>query len=161
MPDASAPQPPDAARRRRWMGVLARATTGELEAAWQALAAPPRYGFLRKPESGLVLVRGRAGGTGAAFNLGEMTMTRCAVRLDDEGASRPLTGLAFVAGRDLRHAELAALFDALLQDPARSVEIEAAVVTPVEARLTRERREVAARVAPTRVEFFTLMRERD
>lgn len=156
MPDASATAA-DPARRRRWMGVLARAARSELEAAWQALAARPAYAHVRKPETGLVLVRGRAGGTGAAFNLGEMTMTRCAVRI--ETAQRRVVGLSFVAGRDVRHAELAAAFDALLQDPARNAEVEAAVIGPIEARLTAARRTQAAEIAATKVDFFTLVRE--
>jgi alpha-D-ribose 1-methylphosphonate 5-triphosphate synthase subunit PhnG len=156
MPDASA-APADPAQRRRWMGVLARAARTELEAAWQALTAPPLYTHVRKPETGLVLVRGRAGGTGAAFNLGEMTMTRCAVRV--ETAERRLVGLSFVAGRDVRHAELAAVFDALLQDPARRARIEAAVIEPIEARLAGVRRTQAAEIAATKVDFFTLVRE--
>lgn len=156
MPDASASSA-DPARRRRWMGVLARAARGELEDAWQALAAPPAYAHLRKPETGLVLVRGRAGGTGAAFNLGEMTMTRCAVRI--ETVERRLVGLSFVAGRDVRHAELAAVFDALLQDPVRTAAIETTVVEPIEARLAAARRDTAAEIAATKVDFFTLVRE--
>lgn len=156
MPDASA-SPADPAQRRRWMAVLARARRAELEAAWRGLAAPPAYTHLRKPETGLVLVRGRAGGTGTPFNLGEMTMTRCAVRV--ETAERRLMGLSFVAGRDVRHAELAAVFDALLQDPRRQAEIERVVVVPIEARLTEQRCAQAAEVAATKVDFFTLVRE--
>jgi len=156
MPDASA-TPAEPAQRRRWMGVLARAGRAELEAAWQGLDARPSYTHVRTPETGLVLVRGRAGGTGAAFNLGEMTMTRCAVRV--ETVERRLVGLSFVAGRDVRHAELAALFDALLQDPRRRAEIESAVIGPVEARLAAARRARAAEIAATKVDFFTLVRE--
>src|SRR3974390_993562 len=125
MPDASA-TPAEPAQRQRWMGVLARAARAELEAAWQALESPPAYTHLRRPEIGLVLVRGRAGGTGAAFNLGEMTMTRGAVRV--ETAERRLVGFSFVGGRDVRHAELAAVFDALLQDPRHRAAVEAAVI---------------------------------
>jgi alpha-D-ribose 1-methylphosphonate 5-triphosphate synthase subunit PhnG len=139
------------------MGVLARAERQDLEAAWQALTAPPPYTHVRKPETGLVLVRGRAGGTGAAFNLGEMTMTRCAVRV--ETAERRFVGLSFVAGRDVRRAELAAVFDALLQDPARHAAIEATVIGPIEARLAEGRRSRAADIAATKVDFFTLVRE--
>jgi alpha-D-ribose 1-methylphosphonate 5-triphosphate synthase subunit PhnG len=156
MPDASA-TPAEPAQRRRWMGVLARAAREDLEAAWQALNAPPPFTHVRKPETGLVLVRGRAGGTGAVFNLGEMTMTRCAVRVGT--AERRLVGLSFVAGRDVRHAELAAIFDALLQDPGRHAEIEAAVIGPVEARLAAGRRTQASEIAATKVDFFTLVRE--
>ena len=159
MPDASTTRPAEPGARRRWMGVLARASTAELEAAWCALPAPPAYSFLRKPETGLVLVRGRAGGTGAAFNLGEMTMTRCAVRLEDSGGNARVTGLGFVAGRDDRHAQLAAVFDALLQMPRHGTAIDAAVIRPIEERLERDRKTAASDVAATRVDFFTLVRE--
>ncbi len=93
------------------MGVLARAARDELEAAWETLEPRPAYDRLRPPETGMVMTRGRAGGTGRRFNLGEMTVTRCALRLDSGEM-----GIAYVAGRDRRHAELAALFDALMQD---------------------------------------------
>src|SRR5258708_30234258 len=98
--------------RRRWMGVLAKARRAELEAELAALGPAPQYRFLREPEIGLALVRGRIGGTGDAFNLGETTMTRCAVALAGSGAP----GFAFVAGRDARQAELAAVFDPLFQE---------------------------------------------
>jgi alpha-D-ribose 1-methylphosphonate 5-triphosphate synthase subunit PhnG len=139
------------------MGVLARAARAELEAAWGAFPSPPAYTHLRRPETGLVLVRGRAGGTGAAFNLGEMTMTRCAVRV--ETAERRLVGLSFVAGRDVRRAELAAVFDALLQDPRHRATVETAVIAPIEARLAATRETRAAEIAATKVDFFTLVRE--
>jgi len=159
MPDASAARPPEPTDRRRWLGLLARARREELEAAWAGLAVRPTYAFLRAPETGLVLVRGRAGGIGSPFNLGEMTMTRCAVR-PEFGADGPrLTGLAFVAGRDRRHAELAAVFDALLQHPRFHAEVAAALIAPVEARLSRERQAATAEAAATRVDFFTLVRE--
>lgn len=156
MPDASA-NPAAPAQRRRWMGVLARAPRSALEEAWRSLESPPPFTHVRKPEVGLVLVRGRAGGTGAAFNLGEMTMTRCAVRV--ETPERRLVGLSFVAGRDVRHAELAAVFDALLQDPQRRAAIEGTVIAPLEAQLAAARRSEAAAVAATKVDFFTLVRE--
>ncbi len=75
---------------------------------------------LRGPEAGLVMVRGRTGGGGAPFNLGEMTTTRCTVRTD-----AGFVGHAYVAGRDERLAEVAALADALLQDPERQAGIAA------------------------------------
>ncbi len=139
--------------RRRWMSVLAQARPWELEAAWEALAEQPSYRFVRRPEVGLVMVRGRAGGTGVRFNLGEMTVTRCTIELHS-GA----IGHAYVGGRSVRHAELAALLDAFLQDPARRGAVEASVITPLET-AARERRAAArARSAATQVEFFTLVR---
>jgi alpha-D-ribose 1-methylphosphonate 5-triphosphate synthase subunit PhnG len=139
--------------RRRWMSVLAQAPVSEVEAHWRAVANPPAYRMLRWPETGLVMVRGRAGGTGTRFNVGEMTVTRCAVQL--EGGA---VGLAYVRGRDRRHAELAALFDALLQDPARRDALERAVVTSLAGAQASRRLAAAERVAPSRVEFFTMVR---
>lgn len=156
MPDASAAHSPDIDRRRRWLRVLAQAPRPELEAAWARFTPAPAYGTLRQAETGLVMVRGRIGGGGAPFNLGEMTMTRCAVRLADGSRT---AGLSFIAGRDARHAELAAVFDALLLDPERHAEIESMVIAPIEAGLEARRRASAAEIAETRVDFFTLVRE--
>jgi len=146
----------DHAARRRWMSVLAQATGAEIERAWQALPERPEYRVVRRPEVGLVIVRGRAGGSGAPFNLGEMTVTRCTVDLPSG-----MAGHGYVAGRNVRHAELAAVFDALLQDPLLSAGLEEAVIAPLEAGQRERRRQVAARSAPTRVEFFTLVRGDD
>ena len=143
----------DTDARRRWMSVLALATTAELEAAWAALPLRPEHRWLRAPEIGLAMVRARAGGSGVRFNLGEVTVTRCSVALTDGTVAH-----AYVGGRRRRHAELAALFAALLQDPARRAELEERVVEPLAAAQRRRRRAVAARSAPTRVEFFTMVR---
>jgi alpha-D-ribose 1-methylphosphonate 5-triphosphate synthase subunit PhnG len=99
------------------------------------------------------MVRGRAGGDGAAFNMGEMTVTRCVVKIDG-GA----TGHAYVAGRRKRHAELAAVFDALLQDPARRAGIERLLIGPQAADQAARHRMNAAKSAATKVEFFTMVR---
>ena len=141
--------------RRRWMSVLALAPADELAAATRrALPAPPRYRVLRGPETGLAMVRARAGGTGTRFNLGETTVTRCTVQLEDGGG----VGHAYVRGRDGRHAEIAALLDALLQDPAYRPRLEDAVVAPLERAHAERRHAAAARAACSRVEFFTLVR---
>lgn len=139
--------------RRRWMSVLAQASASDVEHAWQLLEDRPMYRILRGPETGSVMVRGRAGGTGAAFNLGEMTVTRCSVTL--EGGR---VGHAYVCGRSAAHAEHAAVFDGLLQDSARRRELEATVIGPLAERRETASRQAAARVAPTRVEFFTMVR---
>ncbi len=145
--------------RRRWMAVLAAAGRDELEAHGRQLAPLPAIEWLRRPETGLVMVRGRAGGTGARFNLGEMTVTRCALRLTGDGAGAAGTvGIAYLAGRDPRRAELAALFDALLQEPARQAEIERDVIAPLAAAQAERQDQRALRTAATRVEFFTLVR---
>ena len=141
--------------RRNWLSILAKAQPAEMIAAWDALAEAPTYSALRAPETGLVLVRGRMGGAGDAFNVGEMTVTRAAVRLDSGK-----TGIGYVAGRDRRHAELAAAVDAMMQAPALRPAVEGAVVAKL-ARAQAERRDTAARkAAATKVDFFTMVRTR-
>ncbi|WP_374569893.1 phosphonate C-P lyase system protein PhnG [Phenylobacterium sp.] len=141
--------------RRRWLSILAKARAEEVSAAWDALEERPAYSALRAPELGLMLVRGRMGGAGDAFNLGEMTLTRAAVRLESGE-----TGLAYVAGRDRRHAEIAAAVDAMMQSPSLRGRVEGAIVARL-ARAQDERRAAAARkAAATRVDFFTMVRTR-
>ncbi|MGZ6013390.1 MAG: phosphonate C-P lyase system protein PhnG, partial [Caulobacteraceae bacterium] len=127
----------------------------EVIAAWDSLAAPPAFRALRAPEIGMVLVRGRMGGSGDAFNLGEMTVTRAAVRLESGE-----TGIGYVAGRDRRHAEVAAAVDAMMQSAGLRPAVEGAVVARL-ARAQDERRDIAARkAAATKVDFFTMVRTR-
>jgi len=110
--------------------------------------------WLRRPETGLVMVQGRAGGTGTRFNLGEMSATRCTIRLTACGS----TGVGWVSGRSAKHAELIALADALLQSPTHCEEVCAKVIEPL-ITIRQTALEVAAALAAgTRVEFFTMTR---
>jgi alpha-D-ribose 1-methylphosphonate 5-triphosphate synthase subunit PhnG len=157
MPDDFPPDPgqqePASPRtaRQRWMGVLARAGAEEIAALLAGVPALPQHVRLRGPESGLVMLRGRTGGAGAPFNLGEMTVTRCTVRV-----ANGHVGHATVAGRDGRQAELAALLDAMLQDPVRHAALQEAVIAPLATRQRAARDSAARRAAATRVDFFTM-----
>jgi alpha-D-ribose 1-methylphosphonate 5-triphosphate synthase subunit PhnG len=143
----------DTEMRREWMAALARAIPAELEHLWSTIQERPEYYFLRPPEVGLVMVRGRAGGKGMRFNLGEVTVTRCTVQLN-EGAA----GTAYVLGRNVRHAELAAVFDAMLQDPCCHTALMKKVVNPMIVSIRDRKRQAAQKAATTKVEFFTMMR---
>jgi alpha-D-ribose 1-methylphosphonate 5-triphosphate synthase subunit PhnG len=141
------------------MGVLARTPLERLETALAALPAAPAFTHLRRPEIGSALVRGRAGGSGDRFNLGEMTITRCSVRLDDSAGGT--VGHAYVAGRARRHAELAAVFDALLQTPDHHDRITASLIAPAAEAQAAARAETIAKAQATRVDFFTMVRGED
>lgn len=145
--------PLDTAARQRWMAVLARASVARLEAGLGAVASVPPYDLLRRPETGMVMVRGRTAGTGPRFNLGEMTVTRCVVRLADG-----TMGHGYVAGRDRRRAELAALFDALLQRPETHAHVVEAVIEPAAADRAAAERTGREKAAATKVRFFTMVR---
>ncbi|WP_233253145.1 phosphonate C-P lyase system protein PhnG [Paracoccus binzhouensis] len=139
------------ARRRDWMSLLARAPAARLAALAPDL---PTHELLRAPEIGAVMLEGRIGGTGSRFNLGEMTVTRCSVRLGDA------VGHACVQGRDRDHARRAAVLDALLQGE-QAGRIEARVIAPLRAEAQARRGARAEKAAATRVEFFTMMRGED
>lgn len=142
--------------RQEWMRVLAQAEPAELERAFAALPALPAHRWLRKPETGMAMVRARSGGTGSQFNLGELTVTRCALLLEDG-----TMGVAYVRGRSQRHAEQAALADALLQTGQWHDRLQDALIDPL-ARAAHERRDRKARTAAqSKVDFFTLARGED
>lgn len=140
--------------RPEWMGLLARAAPEALAELSAAAGPMPAPDWLRPPETGSVMVRGRAGGTGAAFNLGEVTATRCVLR------HAGVEGHAFVQGRDAAHATRAAWIDALMQT-GRAEAVAHDVLAPL-AHAETERRATRARKAEaTRVDFETMARGED
>tara|TARA_R110002096_G_scaffold147740_5_gene308085 strand:+ start:1468 stop:1881 length:414 start_codon:yes stop_codon:yes gene_type:complete len=132
------------------MSVFAKTDVRALSDAWQRLGFGSRYEWLRPAETGAVMVRGRMGGSGAPFNMGEMTVTRATVRLDNG-----TLGFGYVAGRARRKAELAALLDAALQ---RDQCLADEVLPPMIAALDASRNERSRKAAATKVDFFTLVR---
>ena len=140
------------ADRQGWMGLLARAAPARLAELFPDL---PPHSLLRPPELGAVMVQGRTGGTGQPFNLGELTVTRCALRL-----ATGALGHAHVQGRDKSHALRAAALDALLQTD-QAQDLRARILQPLQAEETARRATRAAKAAATRVEFFTLVRGED
>ena len=142
----------DIATRQHWMAVLARATQGEIDALLQQTGPLPTHELLKAPQTGTVMVEGRAGGAGRRFNLGEATVTRCVVRL--EGGAM---GFSYALGRDGRKARLAAVTDALLQGEAETGPLRRGVFAL--AQRQQAARELASRkAAATKVDFFTLVR---
>jgi alpha-D-ribose 1-methylphosphonate 5-triphosphate synthase subunit PhnG len=102
------------------------------------------------------MIRGRVGGDGAQFNLGEATVSRAVVRL----ASGEI-GFGYVLGRDRDKARLMALCDALVQTKDHSAAVESKVIAPLRAGLEAQRDLRARQVAATKVDFFTLVRGED
>ena len=142
--------------RRRAAGLLAQASIDELTAAFEKLAEKPVVKPVRGPETGLVMVRGRIGGGGAPFNLGEATVTRATVLLASGTA-----GHAHALGTDKEKVRLAAIFDALWQEAATQDLVEATLLAPIEARIAAEDNQKAEETAATRVDFFTMVRGDD
>ncbi|MEC9463234.1 MAG: phosphonate C-P lyase system protein PhnG [Pseudomonadota bacterium] len=142
--------------RKRIADLLAKATIAELESALAALGPIPDFTALRGPETGLVMVKGRIGGGGAPFNLGEATVSRASIRLADGRV-----GHGYRLGTDRKAAQLSAVLDALAQDEAARNTLEAALFAPLEARLAQEAERLEAETAATKVDFFTMVRGED
>lgn len=132
-----------------------------LDAAWQGWAPKPAVQAIRGPEAGLVMVRARADGGGARFNLGEATVVRATVRLHGEPLADDSVGTSYVLGTDLEHARLAAIFDGLLADAAQRDRVLAEVITPLEQAQAERDRERLAEARGTLVDFFTVSREHE
>jgi alpha-D-ribose 1-methylphosphonate 5-triphosphate synthase subunit PhnG len=144
---------PHIASQQRWMAALASAGRDLLEQTWAEFDPKPAYRLLRPVEIGMTLLRGRIGGSGRAFNFGEATITRAAVVLETGEC-----GFAYLLGRRPREAELAAVFHALLQQPARRALLEARLVHPAEAARSAAAAADRAAAAATRVDFSTVVR---
>ncbi|MGH6860002.1 MAG: phosphonate C-P lyase system protein PhnG [Phyllobacterium sp.] len=142
--------------RKAAMALLAQASAQEMKAFWDAWPDKPAVETLRGPETGLVMVRGRMGGGGAPFNLGEATVTRATVRLGN-GA----VGHAYALGRQSEKVRLAAVFDALWQEAANRPGVESRVLAPIARRLDAALENRRSETAATKVDFFTMVRGDD
>ena len=144
--------------RQRWMAILAKAPVDSLKKAWNDFpeAQKPETSFLRAPEFGLTMVRGRAGSGGEPFNMGEMTVTRCTVRTADG-----VTGTAYIQGRDKERVIIAATLDAMMQSPQSRGDVARDVIEPLGDLIEELAQTEARKTAATKVDFFTMVRSRE
>lgn len=146
------------ADRQAWLRILALSPVDRLAETWNQLGQKPETRFLRAPGVGLAMVRGRAGGAGNPFNLGEMSVTRCVVIGADSVSGQRLDGFGIVAGRDKEKAELVANLDLAFQDSAMSVDERSNLIEQLMDAHATANAEKAAKTAATKVEFFTMER---
>jgi alpha-D-ribose 1-methylphosphonate 5-triphosphate synthase subunit PhnG len=139
-------------QRKEVLAVLTHSDPAAISGHLEAIALPAHEN-LREPENGLVMVRGRIGGDGAAFNLGEATVSRAAVRL-----SSGEVGFGYTLGRDREKARMIALCDAMVQSDQFAGLVETSVIAPLRAAISAKRNRKAAEAAATRVDFYTLVR---
>ena len=140
------------ARRKRAMTVVAHSDAADIAGHLAAIDVPAHQ-LLREPENGLVMVRGRVGGDGAPFNLGEATVSRAAVRL-----ATGEVGFGYTLGRDLDKARMIALCDAMVQSPEFADAVEGKVLAPLRTAMHARRSRRSAEAAATRVDFYTMVR---
>ena len=142
--------------RQNWLSVLAKSDATLLQELWLSHSFKKECEIVRSPETGLVMVRGRAGGTGNPFNLGEATVTRCSVR-----SSSGEMGHAYILGRNANHAHQAAEVDLALQDPNLRDDILSQIIEPLRQNYEQLKTQQSKKVAATKVDFFTMVRGED
>lgn len=143
----------DTATRQRWMRALSWCNAETLNALMQALKLAPEYTLIRAPETGLMQIQARMGGTGNRFFAGDTTLTRAVVRLNSG-----TLGYSYLLGRNKQHAERCAVVDALLQEQAHFQTLMETLIAPLEAEREAQIAARRAEVNASRVDFFTLVR---
>ncbi len=142
--------------QRRVIGVLSHAPAKDVSGCFSGLPELPQWHFLRRPETGLVMVRGRMGAEGGAFNFGEVTVTRCVIVL-----ATGETGFAYALGRDKNKSTQSAIIHALWKCAGYTELVEQTVLQPLARAQCEADAKTRSEVAPTKVDFFTLMRGDD
>jgi len=149
-------QPDPETLRARRAAIIAQASGDQLKQSWNELTLDPAFEHIRAPEIGLVALKGRIGGGGAAFPFSDATATRTSVRLESGHV-----GHAIVLGRDKARATIAAVVDALCQSDDIAAEIDESLIDPLSKAIAANDLTLASKAEATRVDFFTLVRGED
>ncbi len=139
-------------KRKFWMSLLATSNQSDLLNLWEQKKIKVNYVWLRTPEIGSIMAQGRMGVTGDKFNIGEVTITRCSLKLNCG-----TIGHSYVQGRSKKKAEISALCDALMQTKM-SKEINKNIIIPLEKIKKDNKRKILSKAEATKVDFFTLVR---
>ena len=134
------------------MSLLATSNQSDLLNLWEQKKIRVNYIWLRTPEIGSIMAQGRMGVTGDKFNIGEVTITRCSLKLNCG-----TIGHSYVQGRSKKKAEISALCDALMQTKM-SKEINKNIIIPLEKIKKDNKRKILSKAEATKVDFFTLVR---
>ena len=139
-------------KRKSWMSLLATSNQSDLLNLWEQKKIKVNYVWLRTPEIGSIMAQGRMGVTGDKFNIGEVTITRCSLKLNCG-----TIGHSYVQGRSKKKAEISALCDALMQTEM-SNEINKSIIIPLEKIKKNNKDNILSKAEATKVDFFTLVR---
>ena len=139
-------------KRKSWMSLLATSNQSDLFNLWEQKKIKVNYVWLRTPEIGSIMAQGRMGVTGDKFNIGEVTITRCSLKLNCG-----TIGHSYVQGRSKKKAEISALCDALMQTKM-SKEINKNIIIPLEKIKKGNKDKILSKAEATKVDFFTLVR---
>lgn len=138
--------------RSEWMTVLALSHPSDIEERLEGVGPLPQFSFVRRPHHASVALRARSSRTGVLFEPGEMTMTRCIIKIDPD-----VFGYAYVGGRNLRHAALAALLDAVLQRGGDQQMLVQTLISELKSLIDRRQEQVRRQAQASAVDFSVQM----
>ncbi|MBB3944453.1 alpha-D-ribose 1-methylphosphonate 5-triphosphate synthase subunit PhnG [Rhizobium skierniewicense] len=143
--------------RKSALDILSAAPAVLLDERYSRMAPSlPTASPVRGPEIGTVMVRGRIGGGGATFNLGEASVTRATIKLVTGEV-----GHSIVLGRDQNKARIVAHLDALRQIDTWQQRIDDEITRPILSAINDEKQKRAEETEATKVDFFTVTRGED
>lgn len=138
--------------RKKNLSILAKANDDFLLKIFNQSSLPQSYVWLRKPEIGTVMVQGRIGAVGDQFNLGEITVTRCSLKIKGE-----IVGHGYSKGRNKEKVKIIALCDALSQT-SKIEQVKKYILEPLRIEESKNQKLEKEKAAATKVEFFTMAR---
>ncbi len=143
-------------QRQQLISVLAKSSLQDIKQCWDHSIDEYEYSTLRQPQTGMVMAVARTEAKGEPFNLGEVSVTRCALRLNNGE-----TGIGYVMGSNKEHALYVAILDAIAQQPNQYEAINSTVVQPLQQKLLQAHQKQQQKTDTTRVDFFTMVRGED
>ena len=141
--------------RKKNLGILAKANDEFLINLFNRTSLPKNYSWLRKPEIGTVMVQGRIGATGDQFNVGEITVPRCSLKINGD-----IVGHGYSKGRNKDKVKIIALCDALSQTNELE-SVRKLIINPLEIEASKNKKQEREKAEATKVDFFTMVRGED
>lgn len=139
--------------RQQLLSVLAKSKLKDIKSFWKGSLEDQEFVTIRPPQTGMVMSVARAGASGEPFNLGEVSVTRCAVRLPSGE-----TGIGYVTGSSKDHALHIAVIDALAQNSTHQKALHEQLITPLQEKLQQASTQQQEKAEETKVDFFTMVR---
>ncbi|MFQ5904751.1 MAG: phosphonate C-P lyase system protein PhnG [Candidatus Binatia bacterium] len=133
--------------RKKRFEILAQADSATLLPIADEILRAIEVDVLKKPETSLVMLRALDSVTGRPFNVGEVFVTECEVRLGNH------VGYSLIMGEEVERALAAAVIDVALESGQGSASSIEESLWQEEQHLQTNRKEEIALIGRTRVNF--------
>lgn len=143
-------------QRQNLLSTLAKSSLKDIQSYWPHSPNDYQFNTIRPPQTGMVMAVARTETTGEPFNLGEVSVTRCALRLESGE-----TGFGYSMGSDTEQVLHIALIDALAQVDDNFDTLSAEVINPLKQKIADRQKRQKALTDTTKVDFLTITRGED